>query len=56
MSRPLDARHAYDWLLERAEEAAGVGLPLLSAIRAVCDGYASVEADQMIAEEDGDAS
>lgn len=51
MSRPRDAQHAYDWLYERAEEAAAVGLPLAEAIRAVVDGFSSIEADRAIAED-----
>lgn len=45
------ARHAYDWLYERAEEAAVVGLSLPEAIQAVTAGYSSVEADRVIADD-----
>lgn len=50
--RPRDADHAYDWLLERAEEAASAGLTLDKALQAVRDGFSSIEADRRIAEED----
>ena len=53
-SRPRDAEDALGWLYERAEEAAATGLPLERALQAVRDGYSSIEADRMIAEE-GDA-
>jgi hypothetical protein len=49
--RPRDAEHAEDWLYERAEEAASVGLPLDKALQAVRDGYSSIEADRTIAED-----
>lgn len=35
----------WNWLLERAEEAAAAGLPLDVALQAVRDGYSSHEAD-----------
>lgn len=53
--RPRDAEHAEDWLLERAEEAAAVGLDLERALQAVRDGYSSIDADRRIrAELDAD--
>jgi hypothetical protein len=51
VSRPRDAEHAYDWLYERAEEAASDGLPLDEALQAVRDGYSSIDADRVIAAE-----
>jgi hypothetical protein len=50
-SRPRDAVHAYDWLYERAEEAATAGLSLEDALQAVRDGYSSIDADRAIAED-----
>jgi len=53
--RPRDPEHAEDWLLERAEEAAAVGLDLERALQAVRDGYSSIDADRRIrAELDAD--
>lgn len=53
--RPRDAEHAEDWLLERAEEAAAVGLDLERALQAVRDGYSSIDADRRIRAELDDA-
>lgn len=51
MARPRDAGHAEEWLYERAEEAAAVGLPLDRALQAVRDGYSSIAADRIVAED-----
>ncbi len=48
---PTDTAKGYDWLYDRAEEAATAGLPLDEALQAVRDGYASVDGDRMIAED-----
>lgn len=50
-NRPRNAEHAEDWLYERAEEAAAVGLSLDKALQAVRDGYSSVDADRSIGED-----
>ncbi len=45
------AERAWHVLYERAEDAAAAGLPLDQALEAVRNGYSSVEADRMIAED-----
>lgn len=49
--RPRDAGHAEDWLYERAEDAAAVGLPEERALEMVRYGYSSIAADRAIAED-----
>lgn len=44
-----DTRDIYNWLYERAEDAASDGLPLDQALQAVRDGYSSIEADRTFA-------
>jgi hypothetical protein len=41
-----DRRGLYDWLYERAEDVARLGLPEEDALQAVLDGYSSHAADQ----------
>lgn len=48
-----DEPHKWNWLLERAEEAAMAGLSLKDALEAVRAGYSSVEADRSYALELG---
>lgn len=38
------------WMIERGEDAARAGLPIISAVRALMDGYSSAENDLEIAE------
>jgi len=52
VTRPRDATHAEEWLYERAEDAAAAGLPLDKALQAVRNGYSSVEADRIAAEDE----
>lgn len=49
--RPRDADHAEDWLYERAEDAAAVGLPEEKALEMVRNGYSSIAADRAVTED-----
>lgn len=51
MTRPYNADYAWDWMYERAEEAAAAGLLLEDALEAVRCGYSSVEVDRMVADD-----
>lgn len=53
-SGPRDAKHAEDWLYERAEDAAAAGLTLDLALQAVRNGYSSIAADRAFAAEEAE--
>lgn len=47
----VTVHHVWNWLYERAQDAANAGLPLNDALDAVQSGYSELAADQANAED-----